>query len=379
MSTRTNNLSARPNVEQLEDRVVMNGTASLTNGVLTISATNRGSTIRVGEQNGLFVIQGDPTGYRTWAVKEIVVNGLGDDVIDLWSVHSVPTVVNCGTGNNLVFGSQSYDVIYGGYASWDRLMGGRGQNFIHGGTGINFMDGDETQGGRTAYFTARGSTQNYVADYVAGPAGNLPTDVRQGSGSNTCYFDAALMAMAQAGVNFGQYIAYAGHNASGQGVYNVRMRKGNTWYTVPVTFDGRTNQADSQPNADGASWAILMQRAFYALYGNSGGDPATALWALGRGATDFQSLNGSFFGYINTWLGQGRAIVAGTKAVTGSNLVTTHAYQVVRVAYVNGAPAVLLRNPWGFNGAPPTNGVFNDEIWISWGQFLRDMDDLTVG
>ena len=59
----------------------MNGTASLSNGILTISATNRSSTIRVGEQNGRFVIQGDPTAYRASAVREVVVNGMGDHLI----------------------------------------------------------------------------------------------------------------------------------------------------------------------------------------------------------------------------------------------------------------------------------------------------------
>ena len=65
----------------------------------------------------------------------------GDDILDLSLFAALPTVINGGAGNDLIFGSTQSDVINGGTGN-DTINGGAGNDTLSGNEGNDTLDGD---------------------------------------------------------------------------------------------------------------------------------------------------------------------------------------------------------------------------------------------
>lgn len=127
--------------ERLESRLCL--TATLADGVLTVTGTGTPDVIRVVRQGDQTVVRETTgaTSFPTAGVARIVVNaGEGDDRIRLDRV-TVPTVVNAGGGNDRVNGGRADDTLFGGDGD-DRLSGGNGDDEIRGDAGNDWIAGD---------------------------------------------------------------------------------------------------------------------------------------------------------------------------------------------------------------------------------------------
>jgi hypothetical protein len=388
-------------VESLEDRT-MPSTFTLSNGVLAVNIDENNAALKVTQSNGVVAIQGAPHGWYASAVHKIYVQGgPGTCSINLSGVQSIPAEIHGGSGNNYIYGTHTADLIYGGNGlnimfgdggndeihgrgSDNRLIAGPGYTKLYADGGLNFMDGAENRGGHAQYFAHSGA-RVYVAE--AFTPGNVysPTHIKQGSGCYTCNFLAVLEGMARSGVNFGSYIHYVGVNQYGQGLYNVSMYNGQQWISVRVVFSGETSTADNQPTVNQASWGIIMERAWLQFHGNRGGSNYEVMRALGRNPSEYTAgmfNSTAYFNQISYALSHGGVVAGGTKSAVSLNfLETTHAYAILGTGYnAAGVPCVKLRNPWGFNLVNDNPyQQYDAEVWITWYDFVRNFDELTIG
>jgi hypothetical protein len=223
----------------------------------------------------------------------------------------------------------------------------------------------------------RAATAADVQFWTTPPPAPAPTAAAQAQAyseviqqqSPTCFFAASLAAAVNSGANLAGRITYLGNNTFNVPLYNPQV---NQYYqvtgfgpvlNVQVYFDGSTNPAvDLAVPPDGHPWAVLYQRAYNQVFGQSptGGSAAFALMTLtGQANYSIPGANWAFgaktpssaadYNEIVNALNQGKPIVADTKG--GGNyvldpstgLIGYHSYAVV------GADSgyVTLYNPWG--------------------------------
>lgn len=131
-----------PGVETLPGRELLSGaTATLTNGVLTVTGTPRADTIAIRQEGGFIEVsvtqpyQGYGSIFMSDEVKRIVVNaGSGNDKVLVDATITKPTILNGQRGNDLLVGGSGNDRLNGGagndslfdYAGTNRMTGGDG-------------------------------------------------------------------------------------------------------------------------------------------------------------------------------------------------------------------------------------------------------------
>src|SRR5438105_3607424 len=185
--------------ESLETRTMMS--ASLSNGVLTITETNGADTVVVGKnpQGKFFVTEnGIPSLFLWNAVNKVVVNLLagadnfsaqpavnkplevhGGDVIkglggDDWLDGGVGgvAVYSQNTGNDRLEGGDGNDVLHASDYGNCSLYGGAGNDWIHGWGGNDYIDGGD---GDDVCYGGMGNDVMYGgagSDYLYGEDGN---------------------------------------------------------------------------------------------------------------------------------------------------------------------------------------------------------------
>lgn len=390
--TTTNTLSFRPRLEAFEDRLVPTAIELTSAGVLKLTGTDAGETIQLRQGNGVISIAGTNGGVRASAVKSVYVDARGgNDTVDLRTVL-VPCTVYGGSGNDYILGGENSDSLYGGdgndiifgmggndhlfgNAGNDRLLGGAGTNYLTGGTGTDFMDA-----GNPGYIANENDgAPDYIATMYAAGNRYSADHVHQASQSYTCAFLSTIAGMARSGVNMSAYITYRGYDNYGVGQYDVRMWNGRQWFNVRVAFAGGTDETDCRPTADYASWAIIMNRAWERVHGNTGGSPADCLFALGRRSTTVyqNQMTTNTFAVIQNALARGNVVAGGTTSAP-PNLENDHAYTVVQAVVSNGVRYVQLRNPWGMDGRGG-NGPNDGYVWVTWNQFVANMYAVIIG
>jgi hypothetical protein len=294
-------------------------------------------------------------------------------------------------GNDVLKGMDGSDRLYGG-ADNDDLFGGAGYDYLYGEDGNDFLDS-----GSNGEYLNGGAGYDFNA-YVTAVSGTQRDDVHQGGGP-TCWLLASLSAVA-ARVNMSSRIVY-----QGDGRYRVTLytAAGATRYQY-VNFTGERNNADPNfnPNQEGESWVVIMQRAILQEMGLSttsppGGNPYNALPMLtGRGSSWYGTPSTSTtFGNadaerIRTALAAGRYVAMCTfgegTALATSKLVNWHCYNVVSVTRSvvwNGIIptfqySVTVRNPWGYDGGSASGNTSDALITLSWAQFAGSISGYAV-
>src|SRR2546421_3603645 len=150
-------------IEFLENRRLL--TASVANGVLTITGTDKADHINV-VQRGAAIIVHQGNSITRFAkndhISSIVINALaGNDQIKVTS--KLGATIDGGDGKDLIIGGNGADVLLGGngndrilgQAGNDSISGGAGKDAIFGGAGDDVIDSLDTE-----------------SDQVTGGAGN---------------------------------------------------------------------------------------------------------------------------------------------------------------------------------------------------------------
>jgi len=150
-------------IEFLENRRLLS--ASVANGVLTITGTDKADHINV-VQRGAAIIVHQVNSITRFAKKDhissIVINALaGNDQIKVTS--KLGATIDGGDGKDLIIGGNGADILIGGngndrilgQAGNDSISGGAGKDALFGGAGDDFIDALDTE-----------------SDQVAGGAGN---------------------------------------------------------------------------------------------------------------------------------------------------------------------------------------------------------------
>jgi uncharacterized protein YkwD len=110
-------------------------TASLFNGVLTVTGTTGNDQIQVTEANGVISAAGQS--FNSAQVGLVVITALeGDDTIRDDSAKA--SVIYGGTGNDWIYSGRGDDVVYGGQGD-DTLFGGPGNDRLVGGAGTDAL------------------------------------------------------------------------------------------------------------------------------------------------------------------------------------------------------------------------------------------------
>jgi len=207
--------------------------------------------------------------------------------------------------------------------------------------------------------------------------GPVVDDVRQGS-LGDCYVHAPLAAVARANpMRVRETLADLG-----DGTFAVRMTRGatNVYYRIdadlPVYSWSATTAVYAKPGTQNALWAPLFEKAFalfrtgagsYESIGDGGWFDET-YGALGIASND--RFNAEFssgkalIDQIELDLVAGKMVTIATDSIaddTGSLLVGGHAYTVIKVVRnSNGTKSIVVRNPWGVDGANLPSGDAND-------------------
>ncbi len=193
----------RLGIESLESRRLLAADLTValdTSGRLRIGGTERPDRIMVYESAGQVHIEGVSQGFPSSGVQSVLVYGKGgNDSIYLNNLtRAIPTYVNAGAGNDIVYGGPGNDSIRGGLgddriyglAGNDFASGDDGNDFIRGGTGNDRLEGNagvDTLAGEDDNDSCQGGSGNDVVrggtgkdnlsgglgnDYLAGEDGN---------------------------------------------------------------------------------------------------------------------------------------------------------------------------------------------------------------
>jgi Calpain family cysteine protease/RTX calcium-binding nonapeptide repeat (4 copies) len=274
-------------LETLGDRTLLS--TSLVGGTLSIAGTGDHDTatvsrqyidgvwwVRVNEQRqtGTFTFPAVDSWYRQSQVSRIEFNGHnGDDIFtNNTSIRSTANggrgddVLKGGTGIDALHGNEGYDQVVGG-AGGDYLYGESGKDTIQAGAGIDHIyggDGDDKLFGGSSYDYVYGESGNDFLDdgggwnYIDGGAdfdfnarvlalyGATMEDVQQAQ-SPTCSCLAAIQSVADTGRDLRNLITYLGVGDSGTNpVYRVRLFRDGAWRNFDIPFNGNliTNGGD---------------------------------------------------------------------------------------------------------------------------------------
>jgi hypothetical protein len=310
-------------LELLEDRAVpANVTASVRQGILTVTGTTGPDVINVRQTPGVVSIDGVGS-FAASGLTHVVVNAqAGDDTVSLTGT-GIPATVFGGDGNDTLIGSNGSERLFGENGN-DRLTGNAGNDWLVGGNGNDTLDagagndrllgdyGDDWLNGGTGddvLFAGAGRDtmyggdgfDRYQDDYVppataadvarsisarqgAETVDALPNDVDQALGF-TCSFMSALASVARNRSDVASRISY--DRTANQ--FRVPMFVNDHAVSVAVNFNGSWTDNDPSPGpaaADGRRdyWTLIYQRAFLqALNVDTSSSDATR-WAV-RGTT----------------------------------------------------------------------------------------------
>jgi Ca2+-binding RTX toxin-like protein len=425
-------------IESLEDRLALSATsASFSGGMIFVNGDNNASNVSI-RQSGMSIRVTDSTNGFVYsrsfanqaaldAARVQFVGGAGNDrvvnycrnvALQAWGYGGNDylegyddadtlvggtgddTLVGYGgddrmwgeAGNDVLKGMAGNDYLYAGDND-DDLYGGAGYDVLFGQNGSDFLDAGSSYG----EYVNGGDGYDFNA-YVTAINGTQRDDVHQGGGP-TCWLLASLSAVG-ANTNFANRIVY-----QGDGRYRVTLftSTGATRYQY-VNFTGERNSADPlfNPNQEGESWTVIMQRAILQEMGLSttsppGGNPFYALPMLtGRASSWYGTPSTStVFGNadaerIRTALANGRYVAMctfgqGTTLAT-TKLVNWHCYNVVSisrsVSWVGLIPTyqytVTVRNPWGYDGGSGSGNTSDALITLSWAQFAGSISGYAV-
>ena len=221
---------------------------------------------------------------------------------------------------------------------------------------------------------------------------NGPTqrDIRQGAVGD-CWLMAGLGAAAKSNANsIHQTVVDLG-----DGTYGVEL--GGKFYRVdgdlPTSSPASTNLVYARLGAENSIWVPIVEKA-YAFYRTgagtyaslSGGWSSTVFDAIGDQSAVSQSFaNGTAaLNHIQTELNAGKAVVVNIQnPQAGSPLVGSHAYIVERVNFrtinlfgslrLRIPVSVILRNPWGTDGAGTLDGVNDGLVTVTASQLAASM------
>jgi Ca2+-binding RTX toxin-like protein len=412
----------RPELESLEKRDLM--AAYISGGNLIVAGTNYNDSAIVSDTGTLYKVTLNSTvkyfsksavttgrvyfyGYNgndyfnnlAPALQVVAYGGYGNDTMygdarnDYLYGSYGNDYLNGWTGNDVVSGEADNDRVYG-YSGNDYVYGGTGNDKCYGGSGTDVLYGqdgnDWLDAGSWWEFADGGAGTGDFNAYVWSVGGATASDVRQGY-APVCSLVSSISAVAHSGVNLASRISYLGNGLYRVGIYNTS----GVYTYVNVSFEGDTYGADAIPAAEGESWVLLTQRAYLISRGLSVTNPPSlwpseALTAL-TGRTSYTYWKGSGFGLtdmvrISNELSAGRTVVAWTPNSTPAvnTLVANHAYTVMSInVFFNWATwqwdaTVVVRNPWGYDGATASGSSTDGLITLSWAQFNSGMTAYTT-
>lgn len=219
---------------------------------------------------------------------------------------------------------------------------------------------------------------------VTGPGRD---DINQG-GVGDCYMLAALSSVAGTTPR----VIRQAITEVGDGTYVVRFK----WSTLDMyyridadlpTWNGHL--AYARQGREGSLWVALLEKAYafqrfadgkYASL--SGGWMSEIYGALGEGVVAIGSATDgvSLLNQTQDLLLSGKAVTVGILNPNGAPLIGSHAYTVIRVVYdESGVPiGVVLRNPWGFDGAGD-DGANDGYVTVSADQLFKAFWQMQAG
>jgi Ca2+-binding RTX toxin-like protein len=218
-----------------------------------------------------------------------------------------------------------------------------GQNFIDPGDGMNY--------------------RSFSNQPLFAPGGPSKDDIFQGNTGN-CWYLATLSAIAKTDPTL---IRNSVVNL-GDGTYAVMFCRGGSSVFVRVDGDLPTDGAGNLTYAGlgtgGSNWVAVMEKAltfFRADQGTyasiAGGFPGEAFQSFGRTYTDVGNWGAgaaALLNYIRDELARGKAVTYFSHNVpAGCPCINNHAYMVdhVNLDASGNAVQLVLRNPWGYDGA----------------------------
>jgi len=383
------------------------------NGVLRILGTDLDDSARLAIEGGNTLRvqhksdgEANYTTYRVSAssVRVVSFSGrAGDDTLDnLYddtdlADNPLPIIVaDGGAGADFLEGGARNDTLRGGVGAYkDTIYGRDGRDAIYGGDGNDFLDGgsgnDKMFGEGGSYDKLYGQTGNDFLDDGSGltteqimpgyggepdfiarrPADGGATygDVLQRNGVPDCQLVASLGAVANSSSNrLKERIYYVAPEQ-----YEVKLfsPSANAWRMYPVHFDGTLTSTDPViATYHDEFWTVLYKRSLEQLLreeGSPGVITPVVLEALtGRNASDVRQPFASF-ATLKGLLADNRPVVSGSfSGGISPYLVANHAYTVLRV---DAQDRIVLRNPWGVDGARASGSASDGLVYLTWAEF----------
>ncbi len=356
---------------------------------LVITGTSSVDSILVTQSGSTFTITSNGT-------VQTISGTFGDMKIYAGSAGGNITVDSSVTINNMVYGGTGVDTITDhALASYNAIItvGGSGVDTVTG-NGINTdywtdatdtvnASAAETSGGlvnKISAFYQPWTTDTTSPDYVPLALGgqNLrdPTDIgtavhyAQGSlwgvtptfwdvqqgGLSDCFLLADIQSLAISRPAKLEALAVD----LGDGTYAVEFKRSGVTSVVRVDGDFSTGQAS--PGASGSIWPLVFEKA-YALFRTgqntfnslNQGDTSSVFTDLGIANTGVvaQGSPATVYATISTALAAGKAValMSLSTIAAGVPIITNHAYSVMSITHVGTGFNIVLRNPWGFDGA----------------------------
>jgi hypothetical protein len=371
---------------------------------LTITGTSGNDSIVVAQSGDTLTITANGTTTSvTGTFGEIAIYGnAGDDSVTVQSSVTISSLVYGGAGNNTlidVAAGKSYIVSLG--AGTDSLTGNSHTSFwadsgdaISGGTSTSihrvtgFYQPFSSTPGTTDYITTNLDGSNLRDPNDAGMTvrltnslwgtGATMTDVNQGS-IGDCYFLASLQSLALKQPDLLENMAVD----LGDGTYAVQFKRNGTTTYVRVDADlsvGSWNGLKyAYPSGGGSMWASIIEKA-YAFFRTGAATYASLNWGwtgtamndLGVANKTVSADSTTVFDTLKNALANNKAIAAVTASTisSGTPLIGSHAYTIVATSIdSNGAKYVLLRNPWGSDGAGSDSNVNDGLVTVTLAQF----------
>jgi len=338
----------------------------------TISLSQSGSTLTITADGQVFT-QSVP------AAGVFIYTRGGTDSISLDSTVAVRTTIESIDGTSTSINSAGTNV-----SVWmDSTDAFLGSGVVH--SVASFAGGvSKALGAAMANPTDSGTTFKPTGHSLFGAA-PIADDINQGSVGD-CYYLSSLAAFAQVKPSVVQEAAVD----MGDGTYVVRYF---SIYSVP-TYVRVSNDLPSgyfngyayaHPGADGDIWAPIMEKA-YAYY-RTGANTYASLnsgW-MGSVYTNLGVVNNTiflgnystestFYNMVSSALANGQAVTLGT--TTAPNLVSNHAYTLIRVYTDSTGTHYVVRNPWGSSGDSLENS--QGYATLTWSQIKANFYDGSV-
>lgn len=324
--------------------------------------------------------------------------------------------LNGGAGADKMWGGNGDDVIIAidnGLSDWSR--GDAGRDAIWNDSSWFLRDSVSTTGASTGDKVynissfANGADRTLNSDSITDPtatgyvykrfsgrplfasSGPLYTDIRQGS-LGDCWLLAGLSAIAMdSPISLKQNVV-----DFGDGTYGVHL--GSRFYRVdadlPAASLTSTNPVFAKFGAEGALWVAIVEKA-YAHYRTGANSYASIEFGWGvevnQAFNASSTTNNSISSYgsatnlanamYNAWNNYQAVTIGFTSIPAGSNLIDDHMYTVVSFNR-NAAgqiTSVVLRNPWGYDGAGSDSDTSDGLVTVSIGTLFSCVGRLNAG